>query len=398
MAALSSTWFNLHCSPILNDDGKPAGTLAVVTDTTAEVRAKAQLRESEERAEARLRDSRVEIERQARIFHTTLSTITDFAYIFDRDGRFVFANQPLLDLWGLRLEEAVGKNFYDLHYPEDLAARLQQQIQEVFDTGKGLTDETAYTSPTGVDGYYEYIFRPVFGADLEVEAVAGSTRDITGRKLVEAALRTSLAEKEELLKEVHHRVKNNLQVITSLLNLQAGQVKDRRVLTLFEEARNRVLSLAAIHELLYQSSSFSGIDLTAYARQLVPDLVHFYGADNQIEVEIAGGGTVLELERAVPYGLLLNELVSNVLKHAFPDGRHGAMTVAIRQEANKIALVVADTGVGMPAGFHYRQASSLGLKLVHVLAQQLGGDVNVLAGAGTTVQVSFPSVTSRPGD
>ena len=132
-----------------------------------------------------------QLERQSNIFDTTLSSITDFAYIFDREGRFLYANQPLLELWGLKLDEAVGKNFFELQYPEALALRLQQQIQQVIETGQVLRDETPYTSPTGAEGFYEYIFTPVKAANGKVEAVAGSTRDYTERKRVETALRES---------------------------------------------------------------------------------------------------------------------------------------------------------------------------------------------------------------
>ena len=132
-----------------------------------------------------------QIEQQARISNTTLSSITDFAFIFDRDCRFVYANKPLLELWGLTLDEVVGNNFFDLRYPDDLAARLQQQIQQVFDTQQELRGETPYTSPTGKSGYYEYIFNPVFADDGTVELVAGSTRDITERKISQEALRLS---------------------------------------------------------------------------------------------------------------------------------------------------------------------------------------------------------------
>ncbi len=132
-----------------------------------------------------------QLERQSNVFNTTLSSITDFAYIFDREGRFLYANQPLLDLWGLKLDEAVGKNFFELQYPDDLALRLQQQIQQVIETGQVLRDETPYTSPTGAEGFYEYIFTPVKAADGRVEAVAGSTRDFTERKRVETVLRES---------------------------------------------------------------------------------------------------------------------------------------------------------------------------------------------------------------
>lgn len=134
------------------------------------------------------------------MFDTVLSSILDFAYIFDLEGRFIYANQGLIDLWGLRLEDAVGKNFFDLQYPDDLAAKLQRQIQQVIETKQGLKDETPYTSPTGAGGYYEYIFRPVFDTDGAVLMVAGSTRDISERKQAEEDLRRTQARLGSALK------------------------------------------------------------------------------------------------------------------------------------------------------------------------------------------------------
>ncbi len=137
---------------------------------------------------------------EVQLLDTALSSILDFAYIFDRDGRFIYANQPLLNLWGLKLEDAVGKNFFDLEYPEDLAAKLQRQIQQVIETRQGLTDETPYTSPAGVTGFYEYIFRPVLEPDGAVSMVAGSTRDISERKRAEEDLHRTQARLESALK------------------------------------------------------------------------------------------------------------------------------------------------------------------------------------------------------
>jgi two-component system CheB/CheR fusion protein len=204
------------------------------------------------------------------------------------------------------------------------------------------------------------------------------------------ALRNSLAEKDELLKEVHHRVKNNLQVINSLLNMQARQIGDPRVLALFDELRNRVLSIGAIHELLYRSASFAAIKLTAYAERLVPELIHFYGLQDRIRPKIAGDGATLELERAVPYGLLLNELVSNVCKHAFPDKRPGELTVTISSGDGLIVLKVADNGAGLPPDFDYRRTSSLGFQLIEGLTRQLHATLRVLSGPGTAVQIAIP--------
>jgi len=174
----SSIWVHCTVSAILGADGKPQSILAVALDITGRRNTEEELRQSERR-----------LEQQSRIFDTTLSSITDFAYIFDKEGRFAYSNQPLLDLLGVTLEEITGKNFYDLNYPNDLAARLQRQIQHVFDTKEIVRDETPFTSPTGADGFYEYIFNPVFASDGTVEIVAGSTRDISERKAAEESIR-----------------------------------------------------------------------------------------------------------------------------------------------------------------------------------------------------------------
>ena len=204
------------------------------------------------------------------------------------------------------------------------------------------------------------------------------------------ALARSLEEKEELLKEVHHRVKNNLQVINSLLNMQARQIENPEVLSMFDELRNRVLSIGAIHELLYRSESLSAIDLRSYAERLVPELIRFYGLQDRVHPQIRGADATLELDRAVPYGLLLNELVSNVCKHAFTERRDGELTVTVGSNADHILLEVADNGAGLPAGFDPHNSLSLGFQLIQALTRQLHGKVQVLDREGTAVQIEFP--------
>src|SRR5262249_44532173 len=159
--------------------------------------------------------------------------------------------------------------------------------------------------------------------------------------------------------EVHHRVKNNLQVITSLINLQARQVKDEHVLALFDQTRNRVYAISAIHELLYRSASFASIDLAGYARHLGLELVRFYGVESRVSINVKGDGVSLELERSVPYGLLVNEVISNACKHAFPAGRRGTVTISLGLTGETITLTVEDDGVGLPAGFNAEHATSL---------------------------------------
>ena len=187
----------------------------------------------------------VYLEQRSRILDITLSSITDFAYIFDRDGRFVFANQPLLNLWGLKLEDAVGKNFFDLKYPDELATRLQQQIQTVFETRAGLTDETEYRSQTGAGGYYEYIFRPVFNGAGDVDLVVGSTRDITERKRIEAELREAQARLRDLAVSLESQVEartRELEIRTKDVLFQSEQLRalSSRLMTAQDEERRHI--------------------------------------------------------------------------------------------------------------------------------------------------------------
>ena len=176
----SFVWVNVTASTIRDSNGHPQFVMGVVSDLT-----------EQRLAEEERKKISAEFEQQARIIDTVLSSITDFAYTFDLSGRFVYVNKALLDLWGLRLEDAVGKNFFDLKYPDSLAAKLQQQIQQVIESRRPLSDVTPYTSPTGAGGFYEYIFSPVFADDGSVELVAGSTRDISDHQNILEALRRS---------------------------------------------------------------------------------------------------------------------------------------------------------------------------------------------------------------
>ena len=280
-------------------------------------------------------------------------------------------------------------NWMDPYIPLEARERVQQAIDEAVQSRSMFQLEHAVRRSDGTTGWTLSRAIPLFGKDGAIKEWIGAATDISFLRQNDE-LRKALAERDALLKEVHHRVKNNLQVITSMLEMQAHQTSDPHTLLLFEDACNRVGSIAVIHEMLYLSNSFTTVDLPAYSRRLVPYLIAFYQAEQRIAMEIDGDGAEIELERAVPCGLLLNELVSNTCKHAFPGGASGTLRVSFVNEPSHIRVVVEDSGVGFPAGFGERDAATLGIKLVRTLVEQLRGGVQFSSHQGSRVEITIP--------
>ncbi|MFN8486492.1 MAG: histidine kinase dimerization/phosphoacceptor domain -containing protein [Caldilineaceae bacterium] len=215
--------------------------------------------------------------------------------------------------------------------------------------------------------------------------------ELSERKRAEAQIKTSLQEKEVLLKEVHHRVKNNLQVISSLLYLQSDRIKDQQALEIFRDSQNRVRSMALIHEKLYQAKDLAKIDLSSYLHSLIGYLFRSYGTNaSGIRLQVHAENVFLGIDLAMPCGLIINELVSNALKHAFPTGRNGEISIELsRHEPHDYTLCVCDNGIGMPPDVDLENAPTLGLQLVNTLVQQMDGTVELEQNGGTTFKISF---------
>jgi two-component sensor histidine kinase len=198
----------------------------------------------------------------------------------------------------------------------------------------------------------------------------------------------SVREKDVLLREIHHRVKNNLQVISSLLNLQASR-QSSDVRKLFVETHARVRSIALVHEQLHRSDNFSAIDIYGYLKALTAGLLQTYGT-LRTDVTVRGTAHALEIDAAIPCGLIVNELVSNALKYAFPNERGGTIAVSLSEEAEAVTLQVCDDGIGIPDTVDIERAPTMGLQLVRSLAQQLGGTIDLERDQGTRVRIRFP--------
>jgi two-component sensor histidine kinase len=220
--------------------------------------------------------------------------------------------------------------------------------------------------------------------------VSAAIRDITERKLVETKLRSSLREKEVLLKEVHHRVKNNLQIVSSMLNLQMEKLSDTKAIELFKESQNRVRSIALFHEKLYQSRDLARVEIAEYLKGLANGLFATYGVNpDDIVLEVHAEDIPLGVDAAISCGLIVNELVSNALKHAFPAHRKGQVAVTLRSTGTQVVLEVTDDGVGFPADLDFRSPSTLGLKLVAIFTEQVGGAMDLTREGGTRFSLRF---------
>jgi two-component sensor histidine kinase len=220
----------------------------------------------------------------------------------------------------------------------------------------------------------------------------GIVIDITARKHMEEQLEVSLREKEVLLKEIHHRVKNNLQIICSLLGLQSEGIHDPDLRELFHESERRIRAMALIHETLYQADDLARFDVAHYLRTLSTQLFRSYGvSDRRIALKIHVENLSLALDTAIPCGLVFNELLSNALKHAFLNEQTGEITITFEAiPAGHATLRVQDTGVGFPEGLDFRDTDSLGLQLVCALTKQLQGTIELERNGGTTFTLTFP--------
>ncbi len=218
-------------------------------------------------------------------------------------------------------------------------------------------------------------------------------REISERELAAAQLKASLQEKEVLLKEVHHRVKNNLQIISSLLNLQSEHMQDKQARESFQVSQKRIESMALIHEKLYQSNDLAQIEFDDYVQDLVDSLFYSYEVNSSaIARKTSLDKVSLDINTAIPCGLIINELISNILKHAFPAGKSGEFQVELHNNNdNQVALIISDNGVGFPLDFDFNQTESLGLQLVNTLTAQIGGTIELNKSVGTEFKITFPA-------
>jgi PAS domain S-box-containing protein len=381
-----SLFASVQSSPLSDDAGRPLGMLLSVTDVTPRKKAEDALRYNEEK------------------FRSVIEQSTDGIVLSDADGAVTEWNSGAERITGLRKSAVLGRPFRDLlariapekeqnpGTPERLNSAFFESLLSGNAPWEHLIHENTVLRP---DGESRVVQSVVFPIRTPRESMAGIIlRDVTDVKRSEAMLNSLLKEKDLLLKEVYHRVKNNFQIVASLLNIQSQQVADPRSVALFHESRDRLRTMSLIHERLYQSGSLDGIDFGEYLRTLAVELFHAYGANpSKVTLRVDAKNVFLQLDAAIPAGLIVNELVTNCLKYAFlPEWeKKGVIEVSLRKTSKgETRLIVADNGRGLPDGLDVRMTQSLGLQLVSMLAEgQLHGKLKVDRKAGTRFTVEF---------
>ncbi len=223
--------------------------------------------------------------------------------------------------------------------------------------------------------------------------------EVTERKKEHKKVIAALKEKEVLLKEIHHRVKNNMQVISSILNLQSRHIKDKHALKMFEDSQNRIKSMALVHEKLYESENLAGIDFAEYIRSMTSYLFSLYKIGQAIGLNIDIKDILLDVNTAIPCGLIINELISNSLKYAFPEGIVGEICIQLFSDKDdKFTLIVKDNGIGFPKDLDFRETESLGMQLVIMLVEQLEGTIELDKSKGTNFKITFEKPKPKDGE
>jgi len=324
-------------------------------------------------------------------YRTLFEFNPDYTILVALNGNILDVNDAAADFMGLTKDDLIGKKFGDIElFPEEDVRLHMGKFSQALKGQEVEPYQYPIIDKNGVRRWAEAKVVPLKLND-DINSILVIATDITDRKNATDKLKSSLKEKEVLINEIHHRVKNNMQIISSLLNLQKQHVIDDEVaVDVLKESQNRIRAMAMIQEKLYQSDDFSHIKFYEYIESVVSDLFYSYNIHkDQVKLRVKVEDIYLNMETGIPCGLIISELVSNSLKHAFPDGRKGEVCISLKISGDEYELIVSDNGIGLPENIDYKNTDSLGLQLVNNLVNQLDGKITLERGQGTKFKISF---------
>ncbi|MEN6395719.1 MAG: PAS domain S-box protein, partial [Methanoregula sp.] len=375
-AAGRSRLFGLNGKPIFNT----AGELTGFRGTARNIEFRKQLE--------------IRILNEKKYLDTIINSVADPVYVMDSNHRYTLVNDAFCRFMGKPRNKIIGKTAYDLFSKKE-ADILWKADNDAFSPGSIIEFEQDITDHEGQQ-------RIILGKKTPFQDVNGEKClvvnfiDNTEKKHLEEQLLVSLHQKDLLLQEIHHRVKNNIQVILGLLMLQNKQITDPHIHELLLESENRVYSIALVHEKLYESASLSQIDYQQYLTTVGDYVFESWNVrPGAIQLFIHAEGIFLPIDKAIPVGLLTNELLTNSLKHAFPNNRSGVITIDIKKRADTIVYRFSDNGVGFPKDQDFTKTTSLGMRLVTSLVAQILGKITLTREKGTTFEIIFENTVKE---
>ncbi len=366
-------YYEVCLYPVFDNDGDEiVGASVFLRDHTAQKEAEIALKESEER------------------FRRIVETAEEGIWLVDPKWETEFVNNRMADMLGYQPDEMIGRQL--LSFMDEQEQSRARELMVRREQGVHETHEFKFQRRDGTDLWTIVSANAIKSEDGQFMHALAMVTDITDRKCVEGALQTSLAEKEVLLREIHHRVKNNMQAISGLLRMHARRADDARLTEIFTDCRDRIGAMALIHEALYQSENLAKIDFKAYLKKLCRNLARAHDAQRRrIDLTASAADVSMDMDQGIAVGMIIAELISNAFKHAFPNDEGGAVSVHLdREDGENVRLIVSDTGKGLPSDFDIRNPPSLGMRLVvGAVTRELGGRIESKNDGGSVFVIWF---------
>jgi PAS domain S-box-containing protein len=320
------------------------------------------------------------------LYEKVFNTIPDAIAILNKKHRIVRVNNAMADMMGVRPDDLKGKFCYEVVHGTD--GPIENCPHSLL-----LQDKLEHASlvhEENLGGFFQVTTTPLLDDEEQVIGAVHVARDMTERMIIEKQLENALEDKDMMMKEVHHRVKNNLMIISSLLNLQARNIKDSVTRDIFRDSQSRAKCMALIHEKLYRSGDLKKIEMSDYIQSLIKDLCGIYMTDNSLKIETNLEKAMIDINTVIPLGLVLNELLTNAFKYAYPKGEKGIIKVNFTKIDDQYYLLeVSDNGVGLPSKMDPYSPKTLGMQLINNLASQLQGEIDIESTQGTDVKIKF---------